>query len=198
MTDNDLRDLIAKLVESQIKTDAQLAKTDVQLAKTDAQLAKTDAQLAKTDAQLAKTDSKLDRLAEMYGGVSNNQGKVAEEFFYNSLKHNPVLNGVRFDFIEKNVTRSKDGIEEEYDILLVNGEVVYIIEVKLFLHTRDIDHLLTRKLPNFKKLFLEYKNYKILTAFASFSIADDLIKEGLEKGITLLQRRGDIFETLFA
>jgi len=184
MTDNDLRELIAKLVESQIKTDAQLAKTD--------------AQLAKTDALLAKTDSKLDRLAEMYGGVSNNQGKVAEEFFYNSLKHNPVLNGVRFDFIEKNVTRSKDGIEEEYDILLVNGEVVYIIEVKYSLHTRDIDRMLTCKLPNFKKLFLEYKNYKILTAFASFSIADDLIKEGLEKGITILQRRGDIFETLFA
>ena len=191
MTDNDLRDLIAKLVESQIKTDAQLAKTD-------AQLAKTDAQLAKTDAQLAKTESKLDRLAEMYGGVSNNQGKVAEEFFYNSLKHNPILNGVRFDFIEKNVTRSKDGIEEEYDILLVNGEVVCIIEVKYSLHPRDIDRMLTRKLPNFKKLFLEYRDYNIHTAFASFSMDKEVIKEGLEKGITLLQRRGDIFETLFA
>jgi len=29
-------------------------------------------------------------------------------------------------------------------------------------------------------------------------MTDDIIKEGLEKGITLLQRRGDIFETLFA
>ena len=176
MTDNDLRDLIAKLVESQIKTDAQLAKTD---------------------AQLAKTDAKLDRLAEMYGGISNNQGKVAEEFFYNSLKHNAIINGVRFDFIEKNVTRSKDGIEEEYDILLVNGELVYIIEVKYSLHTRDIERMLTRKLLNFKKLFLEYRDYKIHTAFASFSIDKEVIKVGLEKGITLLQRRGELFETLF-
>jgi len=32
----------------------------------------------KTDEQLAKTDAKLDRIAEMLGGVSNNQGKVAE------------------------------------------------------------------------------------------------------------------------
>jgi hypothetical protein len=175
MTDNELKDLIAKLIESQIKTDAQLAKTD---------------------AQLSKTDAKLDKLAEMYGGVSNNQGKVAEEFFYNSLKHNPVLNGLRFDFIEKNVTRSKDGIEEEYDILLVNGQVVYIIEVKYSLHTRDIERMITRKLPNFKKLFLEYRNYEIRIAFASFSMAEDVIKEGFEKGITLLQRRGDIFETL--
>ena len=175
MTDNELKDLIAKLIESQIKTDAQLAKTD---------------------AQLSKTDAKLDKLAEMYGGVSNNQGKVAEEFFYNSLKHNPVLNGLRFDFIEKNVTRSKDGIEEEYDILLVNGQVVYIIEVKYSLHTRDIERMITRKLPNFKKLFLEYRNYEIRIAFASFSMAEDVIKEGFENGITILQRRGDIFETL--
>lgn len=175
MTDNELKDLFAKLIKSQIKTDAQLAKTD---------------------AQLAKTDAKLDKLAEMYGGVSNNQGKVAEEFFYNSLKHNPVLNGLKFDFIEKNVTRSKDGIEEEYDILLVNGQVVYIIEVKYSLHTRDIERMVTRKLPNFKKLFLEYRNYEIRTAFASFSMAEDVIKEGFENGITLLQRRGDIFETL--
>ena len=170
MTDNELRDLIAKLIESQIKTDSQLAKTD----------------------------AKLDKLAEMYGGVSNNQGKVAEEFFYNSFKHNPILNGIRFDFIEKNVTRSKDGIEEEYDILLVNGQVVYIIEVKYSLHTRDIEHMVTRKLPNFKKLFLEYRNYEIRPAFASFSMSKDVIKEGFEKGITLLQRRGDIFETLYA
>ena len=175
MTNNELKDLIAKLIESQIKTDAQLAKTD---------------------AQLAKTDAKLDKLAEMYGGVSNNQGKVAEEFFYNSLKHNPVLNELKFDFIEKNVTRSKDGIEEEYDILLVNGQVVYIIEVKYSLHTRDIERMVTRKLPNFKKLFLEYRNYEIRIAFASFSMAEDVIKEGFENGITLLQRRGDIFETL--
>ena len=96
MTDDELRELVASLALAQVKTDAQLAKTD--------------AQLAKTDAQLAKTDAKLNKLAEMYGGVCNNQGRVAEEFYFNSLKHNPVLNGIQFDFIEKNVTRSKGEI----------------------------------------------------------------------------------------
>ena len=54
-----LEHLMGKLINAQLKTDAQLAKTDTQLAKTDTQLAKTDAQLAKTDAQLAKTDAQL-------------------------------------------------------------------------------------------------------------------------------------------
>jgi len=101
MTDDELRGLVASLALAQVKTDAQLAKTD----------------------------AKLNKLAEMYGGVGNNQGRVTEEFYYNSLKHNPVLNGIQFDFIEKNVTRSKGGIEEEYDLLLVNGQEIYIVEV---------------------------------------------------------------------
>ena len=43
-------------------------------------LAELVASQKKTDEQLAKTDAKLDRIAEMLRGVSNNQGKIAEEF----------------------------------------------------------------------------------------------------------------------
>ncbi|QFY88358.1 hypothetical protein D5125_02050 [Magnetovirga frankeli] len=177
MTDNELRELITSLAVAQAKTDAQLAKTDT---------------------QLAKTDAKLNKLAEMYGGVGNNQGKVAEEFYFNSLKHNPVLNGIRFDFIEKNVTRSKRGIEEEYDLLLVNGEDVYIIEVKYRLHPKDIERMLGRKLSNFKILFPEYRDYRIHLALATFTLDDDVKQMALDQGITLLQRRGEVIETLSA
>ena len=184
MTDNELRELVADLIRAQAKTDAQLAKTD--------------AQLAKTDAQLAKTDAKLDRLADMYGGVGNNQGRVAEEFYYNSLKHNPVLNGIRFDFIDKNVTRAKAGIEEEYDLLLVNGEDVFIVEVKYRLHPKDIDRLLGRKLGNFPKLFPEYGSYRLHPVLATFSVDDEVRDMALERGVLVLQRRGDVIETLAA
>ena len=85
MTEEKVWDLLAKLVASKQKTDEQIAKTDV---------------------QLAKTDAKLDRIAEMLGGVSNNQGKIAEEFFYNSLKQNPVLVGKQFDSVFRNVVGS--------------------------------------------------------------------------------------------
>jgi len=61
MTDDELKELVAGLAIAQ---------------------AKTDEQQAKTDQQLAKTDAKLDRLAEMYGGVGNNQGAIAEEFYF--------------------------------------------------------------------------------------------------------------------
>ncbi|MBK6618155.1 MAG: hypothetical protein IPG31_07250 [Nitrosomonas sp.] len=177
MTDDELREILANLALSQ---------------------ARTDAQLAKTDAQLAKTDAKLNKLAEMYGGVGNNQGKVAEEFYYNSLKHKLELNGIEFDFIEKNITRSRGDIEEEYDLLLVNGKDVLIIEVKYCLHPKDITLLVGRKQTNFLKLFPEYRDYKIHLALASFSMEDEVKRMALEQGVTLLQRRGDMIETLAA
>lgn len=184
MTDDELREILANLALSQAQTDAQLAKTD--------------AQLAKTDVQLAKTDAKLNRLADMYGGVGNNQGRVAEEFYYNSLKHKLELNGIQFDFIEKNVTRSKGDIEEEYDLLLVNGKDVFIVEFKYRVHPKDIDCLLGRKQANFIKLFPEYQDYTIHLAIASFAIEEDVKRMALEQGVTVLQRRGHIVETLAA
>lgn len=211
MTDAELRELhahitreIAALVESQKRTDEQIAKTDAQLteqlAKTDAklteQLAKTDAQLAKTDAQLAKTDAKLNKLAEMYGGVGNNQGAVAEAFYFNSLSANPVLNGIRFDFVEKNVTRSLHGLTDEFDIVMVNGSELYLIEVKYKAHPKDLERLLHKKAVNFRKLYPAYEHYRQHLGLASFSFDDDLIEEALSNGVTVLQRRGDIIETI--
>jgi hypothetical protein len=168
MTDQELKELVASLAEAQ----------------------------KKTDKQLKKTDETIKKLSQMYGGASNNQGKVAEEFFFNSLKHEPVLGGIRFDYIDKNITRSKGDLQEEYDIILVNGKIVYLIEVKYNLHQKDVEIFLERKYLNFLKLYPEYNRFEIRLAFASFSVDESCMAFAKEKGITLLQRRGQIIETL--
>lgn len=194
----DLAQAILDLKNAQAKTDTQLAKTDAQLSKTDTQLAKTDAQLSKTDKQLAATGIKLDKLATMYGGVGNNMGAVAEEFYFNSLKKSPILNGITYDAIEKNLTKSYQGVEDEYDIIMVNGRHVFIIEVKYKAHLKDLERLLQHKAPNFRKLFPIYKDYEHHLGLASFSISDDVKTEALSHGVTVLQRRGDVIESTVA
>jgi hypothetical protein len=191
MTDQELKDLVASIAIAQKKTDEQLNKTDEQLR------LNMEAQ-KKTDEQMKKTDEKIKKLSQLYGGASNNQGKVAEEFFFNSLKHEPVLNGIRFNFIDKNITRTMGNLQEEYDILLVNGKIVYLIEVKYNLHPKDMEVFLDKKYPNFIKLYPEYIGFEIRLAFASFSIDELCISFAKEKNITLLQRRGKVFETLAA
>lgn len=82
--------------------------------------------------------------------------------------------------------------------MLINGKDVFIVEVKYRGHPKDIDCLLGRKLTNFIKLFPEYQTYKIHLAIAAFALEDDVRRMALEQGITVLQRRGNIVETLAA
>jgi len=118
----------------------------------------------------------------MYGGVGNNQGAVAEEF--------------HFDFIEKNVTVSTKGLEDEYDILMINGQDVFIIEVKTKAHEDDLTRLIEKKAVNFKKLFPMYKDCRQHLGLASFGFYDELIKKALSLGVTVLQRKGDLIEAI--
>ena len=166
---------------------------------TDLELKELVASLAlaqnKTDEQMARTDARLDKLATMYGGVSNNQGAVAEAFYFNSLKHNPVLRGIRFDSVHKNLNNNRQGIQGEYDIVLSNGQDVFVIEVKYKAHPNDLETLINKKAVNFKTLFPFYKDHKMHLGLASFHLDDKTIQSALDQGVTVLQRKGDLIET---
>ena len=155
-----------------------------------------EASQRKTDEQMKRTDERLNKVAKLVGNISNNQGDIAEEFFYNSLKDKPSLAGINYDFIDKNVTRSKNKIEDEYDILLVNGKDIAIIETKYKAHSNDVERLVNKKYSNFKKLYPEYKNYNHHLGLASFNMNDDVKKMAAENNVILLQRKGELIETI--
>ena len=148
--------------------------------------------------QSAKTDAQIKKIAKMYGGAANNHGDVAEEFFFNSLSSTLTLNNIKYDKILKNLHILEAGVEDEYDILMANGKDVFIIEVKYKAHQTDLDKILDRKYPNFKKLFPEYKNYNHHLGLASFHINDELKDNALLKGVSILQRKGNVIQTIAA
>ena len=143
----------------------------------------------------AKTDKKLNKIGEMIGAFGRNLGEITEEFFFNSLKAKQELAGIHYDIVYKNMTASINRVEDEFDIVMVNGKDVAIIEVKYRAHEADLNKLLTKKYENFKQLFPMYKDYTHHLVLATFSIYDDLKQEALSKGVTILQRKGDVFET---
>jgi len=155
-----------------------------------------DERHAKTEATVEKVSKQIEKVSKLVGNVSNNQGYIAEEFFYNSLSSNPSLNGINYDFTDKNASRKRDGTEDEFDILMVNGKDIAIIETKYKAHSTDIEKLVTKKLDNFKKLYPEYKDYSHHLALASFYINDDVKKEAKNNNVILLQRKGDLIETI--
>jgi len=158
----------------------------------------TDDELKKLVASLAisqkETDRKLNKVAQMLGGISVNQGDVAEDFFYNSLIKDNHLGTLAFDDITKNMAKHRGKIQEEYDIFLTNGESIAIIEVKYKAHLADIKKL-DRKFENFKKLFPIYKDYKLYGAMASFYFNQETKDELLKQGYFIVERCGDLIKT---
>jgi hypothetical protein len=179
ITYEQLAQAILELKESQAKTDEQMKKTDEQIKE-----------------RMNRTDEKLDKVAKLVGNISNNQGDIAEEFFYNSIKDKPILAGISYDFVESNAHRSRAGVEDEYDILLVNGKDIAIIETKYKAHIGDIEKLTSKKYENFKKLYPEYREYTHHLGLASFYMNEDVKQFASEKNVILLQRKGDIIETI--
>jgi hypothetical protein len=171
MTDQELKDLVASLA---VKSD------------------RLDAQQLKTDAQLAKTDASLARLSAMYGGVSDNQGSAAEEFFFNSLSQSKQIGNIHFDEVQPKVYGGKIGAQQEYDLVLLNGDSAAIVEVKYKVHPTSLDQL-QKQLALFKIHFPEHKNMKLYGGVAGFSIPDEVTSEAHAKGYFVLKRQGETF-----
>ncbi|MDX2195338.1 MAG: hypothetical protein NW207_02885 [Cytophagales bacterium] len=210
-TDEQLAKTDAQLAKTDAqlaKTDAQLAKTDAQLAKTDAQLAKTDAQLAKTDAQLAKTDASIQALQKSHAeteaqvketsrilsNIGFNLGIVAEEYFYHAMVDRPVLGGITFDTVEANIKSRTKTAEDEFDIVMYNGDSIGLIEIKHKVHPSDLVTLTTQKVQNFRSLFPDYKDYKIYLGIAGMSVPEEVAKQAQSKGIAVLRQKGEVTE----
>ena len=180
MTDDELKALVASLAVAQQKTDEQMTRTDEQI-------------LSLLESQ-KETDRKLEKVSDLLGGIGKNQGDVAEEFFFNSLVDDAHLGAIHFDDIATNMKKHRGKIQEEYDLVMTNGDAIGIVEVKYKVHENDLSKL-DRKMRNFKTLFPVYENYKLYGAIASFHINDDAKKDALERGFFVLQRKGEVVQT---
>ena len=179
MTDQELKDLIASLAVSQAETEKRFKDTDKKFKE--------------TDKQLKEIGRKLDKVGLLVGNISNNQEDVAEEYFVNSLKDSLKIANIDFDLLLTNVGLKAKNIRDEFDILLVNGESVALIEVKYKVHPNILE-VLPKKIKHLK-LMPQYKNYKIYAGIAGFYIPDEVIEEATKKGYFVLQRKGDVIQT---
>ena len=180
MTDDELKELVASLAVAQKVTDEQMKRSEELVA----------------SLAIAQQEStrKLDKLGELYGNLGKNQGDVAEEFFFNSLLKDNHLGSVHFDDIFTNMGSHSGQMQEEYDLVMTNGDAIGIVEVKYKAHENDLDKL-DRKMKNFKKLFPWFKDYRQYGAIASFHINEAAKKAALSKGYFVLQRSGDVVHT---
>jgi len=181
-------DLIRELRESQKKTDEQLLKLKESQEKTDEQLLKLKESQEKTDEQLDKTIKKLDRIGEQLGDLGIVQGKAAEDLFYRNVKVLFKERDMIFGSVRRNV--KKKGIAE-YDIVAADGDRVLVIEVKNRMEKRMVDEFLNKKIPMFKQVFPQYKEFLIMGGVGALVMQDDVGRYAEKKGLYVLTQSGD-------
>ena len=185
MTDKELKDLVFSLAIESKKTDEQMKNTSKDITRISQEM--------KTLQQ--ETQKEIKELGLYIGNVARNQGDIAEEFFVNSISTTLKIGGIQYDELYKNLYKKTKKAEGEFDIVLVNGKQLLMIETKYKAHENDLDNLINTKYKNFKNLYPEYKDYTKNIGLASFYINDDIKEKALNENVIILQRKGDIIET---
>ncbi len=191
MKNQELNEKFALMVETQIQTQAEIKAFFKETTK---KFDRTEAQIAKTEAQIAKNDAKLASMGIQFGGFTDNIGSTTEEYFFNSMFEKPLLGGIKYDKVKRNISGNVSNVEDEFDIVMYNGDSIALIECKSKAHENDLKKLIEKKAGNFRALFPFYKEYKIYLGLASFSFYDELKVMAKQNGIAILKHTGDLPE----
>jgi len=176
-----------------------MEKKELTAADVWAMFAETRQQIEKTSRQMAETDKKLKELGIHVAGITDSNGMFAEEYFFNSLENKLEFAGVSFDNISRDfnlMRKSKDGkrVRDQFDVVLLNGDAVALIEIKYKGRKDDLSKMINQKITNFKYLFPQYAKHKIYLGLGGFSFEKNVAREAEKLGIGLLKQVGETIE----
>ena len=143
-----------------------------------------------TDKKMQETDRKIDKLARLYGGVSENSRDVDDEFFRKGLENRQALFGIPYHQVARLEKKTRQ-LQGEYGIVLYNGDYMIVIEVKYKLHPDDVEDFIHRKLPAFKPLFPEYGDKKIIGGIAAMAVPSHSYELAEKNGLLVLTQSGE-------
>jgi hypothetical protein len=141
-------------------------------------------------------DKQIKAMQDEIGGMGKTDGEVAQELIFNSLKRDMTFAGIEFDDILPfaNKYSKKLEIKAEYDALLLNCDTAGIVEIKQKVRLKDVLKLNQQRVDDFRKLYKEYADYKIILGIAGLTFEKQAIKEIEERGIVIIKLAGDKLE----
>jgi hypothetical protein len=147
---------------------------------------------AEYDKRNAETNRQLKELKESINGISKSNGLFAEEYFFNAFENGKqTFFGEKFDDMIPNLkTGLNETIRDEYDIVLVNGKSVGIIEVKYKGRLDDIPQIIN-KAHSFRVNYPKYRNHQVFLALAALIFNQRIEDECKKQGIAIVKQVGD-------
>jgi hypothetical protein len=180
------------------KEPATFEKVWEMFQETDRKFQETDREMKemarKADLSMERLEQTVANVSRQLGGMANSDGDAAEEIFATSLESKMMFAGQHYDAIDFKVKRTVRGLRGEFDIVLYNGAAVAIIEVKHKACQADLEKLVTKKLPDFRALFPQYRDHAVYLGIGSMSFDERVCAKARELGIGILRQKGDTIE----
>ena len=133
-------------------------------------------------------------LGVQIGGVNDNIGHHAEQFFQDVFKRKLEFGGMKYDEMIPNLTHKGKGVNVEFDIALLNGNSIALIEVKNRIHPNFVKELAEERIEKFRKFFPEYNDYSAYLGIAGFSFSDEVLDRASSYGIGIIKQVGNGIE----
>ena len=144
---------------------------------------------AETDRLQKETAKQIKDVNQQIGGISKSNGLFAEAYFFNSFEQGEqTFFGEKFDAIRKNL--KGPATDDEFDVVMLNGHSVGIVEVKYKARDNDISKVL-KKAVTFRENFPSYANHRIYLGYAPLAFDDHIEQECIENGIAVIKQVGD-------
>jgi hypothetical protein len=138
-----------------------------------------------------ETDKRIANLEKLIGGIGNNNGEMAEEFFFNAFRKDKIFMNEKYDKIKKGYFYSNDPHRGEYDIVFFNGQSVAIVEVKYKAKPNNVGvEILTSRIERLKEYDPEFKNHNFYLGVAAMSFKRGLASKLHNAGIATIHPVG--------
>ena len=203
MTDEEMKSLVTNSIASlAAETAKSIASLTTEIASLTAERKETDRQMKETDRKIDKVSENIDsiskkvfgqieKVSKQMGGINDNLGHHAEQFFQNAFMDNKTFGGIKYDDIILNLNRNG---KVEFDIFLENGNSIAIIEVKNRIHPDFVKDLAEERICKFRKYFPMYKDYDVYLGVAGFSFEDEVLEEARKYGVGVVRQVGEGIE----
>jgi len=173
---------------------AMFAETDRLFKEQDKKIAELRESQKETDRLSRKTDEKLDKLCGKVGGIDENQGHHAEQFFQDVFSKKLEFGRIKYDEMIPNLAHKSKKGQIEFDIALVNGDSIALIEVKNRIHPDFVKDLAEKRIEKFREYFHEFDKYNVYLGIAGFSFSDEVLDRASTYGIGIVKQVGEGIE----
>lgn len=169
------------------ETDLMFKETDEKFKETSEKFKETDLMFKETDKKFKNTDKKINKLEFLF---TSQWGKLVESLVEGDIIK--ILNeqGIEVTDTIKRRTGVREGVRYEFDIIVINGTEIVIVEVKTTLKRDDIIEFL-EKLTCAKRWMPEYADKKIYGAVAFISEDSGVSVLAERKGLFVIRATGD-------